>query len=516
MNNIKLDLNINPKMKSYSDISYYQAIMTAQKYYSENIAEICDFEFLGQKEDLKFESNAIEYKKTGANYFNFYTNPNKNNIKCRMYAICSSDNCKISFKVKKHCYYSPWSLIGIFISEQIPKNLIKSKHTEYDNFIGCYKKTGITIKQSSNWSEVNDESISDNEYCLSAFVDKKKLTLRVEYQNTYKEYSTEIAENKITIGLYLDFDENAYVNWLYSNFIQLEYGPRILNDKPLDYFMPIEKRNNKNYNNPFLKLYELNYNVLFTLKIDFSKLVKTYLSNGIYLDVYINEFYIKNRKAYNSYKYYHSNLIYGFDDDREIFNIMGYDSQGMLIVSELEYKNFKKAISEDINKVMQHSKGIQYYMDYFSDSFDPKLLIDYLKEYINSENSSYKYRALSHFKTEKCFGISLYDYYSSEYTDDFIFDYRISYILYEHKLIMVDRLKFLYERNYLTNKEYKELTKVFNVLLEKSEMIKNLIIKYKILPNEKTKKSIINNLIEMKSIEAPIIRELIKFLSGRK
>lgn len=165
---------------------------------------------------------------------------------------------------------------------------------------------------------------------------------------------------------------------------------------------------------------------------------------------------------------------------------------------------------------MQHSKGIQYYMDYFSDSFDPKLLIDYLKEYINSENSSYKYRALSHFKTEKCFGISLYDYYSSEYTDDFIFDYRISYILYEHKLIMVDRLKFLYERNYLTNKEYKELTKVFNVLLEKSEIIKNLIIKYKILPNEKTKKSIINNLIEMKSIEAPIIRELIKFLSGRK
>ena len=125
------------------------------------------------------------------------------------------------------------------------------------------------------------------------------MTLRVEYQNTYKEYSTEIAENKITIGLYLDFDENAYVNWLYSNFIQLEYGPRILNDKPLDYFMPIEKRNNKNYNNPFLKLYELNYNVLFTLKIDFSKLVKTYLSNGIYLDVYINEFYIKNRKAYN-------------------------------------------------------------------------------------------------------------------------------------------------------------------------------------------------------------------------
>lgn len=115
----------------------------------------------------------------------------------------------------------------------------------------------------------------------------------------------------------------------------LEYGPRILNDKPLDYFMPIEKRNNKNYNNPFLKLYELNYNVLFTLKIDFSKLVKTYLSNGIYLDVYINEFYIKNRKAYNSYKYYHSNLIYGYDDDREIFNIMGYDSQGMLIVSEL-------------------------------------------------------------------------------------------------------------------------------------------------------------------------------------
>ena len=81
---------------------------------------------------------------------------------------------------------------------------------------------------------------------------------------------------------------------------------------------------------------------------------------------------------------------------------------------------------------------------------------------------------------------------------------------------MVDRLKFLYERNYLTNKEYKELTKVFNVLLEKSEIIKNLIIKYKILPNEKTKKSIINNLIEMKSIEAPIIRELIKFLSGRK
>lgn len=185
--------------------------------------------------------------------------------------------------------------------------------------------------------------------------------------------------------------------------------------------MPIEKRNNKNYNNPFLKLYELNYNVLFTLKIDFSKLVKTYLSNGIYLDVYINEFYIKNRKAYNSYKYYHSNLIYGYDDDREIFNIMGYDSQGMLIVSELEYKNFKKAISEDINKVMQHSKGIQYYMDYFSDSFDPKLLIDYLKEYINSENSSYKYRALSHFKTEKCFGISLYDYYSSEYTDGFLY-----------------------------------------------------------------------------------------------
>lgn len=33
---------------------------------------------------------------------------------------------------------------------------------------------------------------------------------------------------------------------------------------------------------------------------------------------------------------------------------------------------------------------------------------------------------------------------------------------------------------------------------------------------KKQKKSIINNLIEMKSIEAPIIRELIKFLSGRK
>ena len=159
-------------------------------------------------------------------------------------------------------------------------------------------------------------------------------------------------------------------------------------------------------------------------------MIKYMINNNYYLRGLINEFYVPNRIAYNKYDHEHDFLIYGYNDEYQYFNIIGYDH-------DMFYKETVLPFENTYNGLFGLHRGWLNFMKIKNDFefvFDINVMKGFLSDYIYSDN---KYGKKN---DELIYGINIYEYFTDSVKQN-VFDLRYLRTFLEHKECMYSRIE---------------------------------------------------------------------------
>ena len=235
-----------------------------------------------------------------------------------------------------------------------------------------------------------------------------------------------------------------YAPWFYSHFIQIFTGTSC---GPFGFFDMVFK------NYPFIEYQSIKNNTLLMMNANPKEFIKNALDEGWYVYTEIDEYYLSNKPAFNNYSFEHFNLIFGYDEEEQLYNIAGYLQSKNAVSSFSE----SKVKMEEVEKAFINAPKQETFLlklNNFRTKFDYNLVVESLYDYVYSQNTSSRVRALEEFgKTKRTYGIKtmellnirLKEIIETGYDNRYHFDLRIFRLLWEHKKIMYDRFVYMNE-----------------------------------------------------------------------
>ena len=302
--------------------------------------------------------------------------------------------------------------------------------------------------------------------------------------------------------------------WFLSNYIQLEYYSNINILNFLIY--PISGFCNLC---PLLDYVGLDLEFIYKANIDIIDLIKKSINLGYYVMTYTDEFYIPERISYERKIHFkHEILIYGYDSDKSMLNVIGYNQNLKYTPTCVSFSQFETSFLHSIDKthsfILFKIKDSKSYGPSYE--FDVENVKNLLSDYLFSKNTSANYRSLG--KPNDCVsGISVYGelmkHYESILQNDnnVTCDIKHFHLLYEHKKVMVSRLEYLMENKYIDTRN--DLITVFRNLQNESLNKRNVIMKYNTTKNKVQLNTVIDSLHNMYEIEKKAIEDLLDALN---
>lgn len=275
-------------------------------------------------------------------------------------------------------------------------------------------------------------------------------------------------------------------NWLYEHYIQLYYSFNkcVLSSKQKEMFLDFYG----GWTEPREMLCIDSYNRKDVEKFDVNSFIKI-INENKYVYCYVDEYYIQISR-HNS----HDILVYGYNDEKQTFQVVGYKDR-FFQQYEVDYNNFIKAFYSGIkiSKMFDTYHGINYFLcikpciDRISNyKFHIEKFEERLYEYINCINTGILNACddLNHKMYQKegnVYGLKVYECLISDIEmckkKLTLLDYRAFHTLYEHNMLMRERLEILpFEIN-------EELKKKIDELVSISNKIRMLVMKYDLEPN---------------------------------
>lgn len=312
---------------------------------------------------------------------------------------------------------------------------------------------------------------------------------------------------------------NKYLEWFLSNFIQVNANRDITIAERHNVFLKFDGAvtNNAAYLNKQL----ISWSTFINLGIDIHDYIKGHIDQGYYIQFQVDEYYIPTQWRYGKHHNIHDMFIYGYDDEKELYNVLGYNKDLIFVESTCPYNNFEDGFKNNYLDKNENFWADRIYFYQYNDhdhySFNTKLVKSSLIEYLCGVNS---FEALNRFYDQDrgvVYGIDVFDKILEHISTakekpeldikngETTLDPRIFRFLKEHKKIMMMRLKYIHEN--ITNVkelilEYKEA----EVLSEKSH---NLSIKYIVAPNVKLLDVLYNYIEKLKDIDQIVLEKLI-------
>ncbi len=510
---MNLPINPTPNLACYGYESYNDSIASSELYVS-NVLAIIDNAYLDNipltEKNIICYSEDIAYS-VKANSFEFYSlkHSHPNGL---LYLNISND-VTLSFRIKHHLYTSPWSQISAFISPSIDE--FKSKNDKVNKAsykIGLFKRTGFWKAHGDKLSSL-DYCFNDNEsYWLKIRKDKGNVISYISLDGTnWFDAGCETAEisGNYYIGIHLDFGEYSYYNWLYSYHIQIFCNSNLSESTvPIEYFFPNDPTGMTKFN-PFIQEYNIPYSLIKAYSIRIDKLIKYCINKNMYLDLPLNEKYIKNRWAYGKNNYIHYNMVFGYDDVHSTASILGYNEQSKVSTSTVDYDSLQTAFNNSNGQDVIFRK---FEMGYTAEILNVTLIYNLIEDYFYSRDSSWRYPGMC-IKRDNCsFGLSVYDCITNSEQNfaSFLGDKRIAYFLTEHKRIMKDRVTFLVERNIISDEFASTLMEKSKRLYDITTTILLLVMKYNITKSESIKDRLKKHLAIAKSLDIDLCDNLLK------
>lgn len=287
--------------------------------------------------------------------------------------------------------------------------------------------------------------------------------------------------------------------WILGNFLQVcihEFNP---NNIILNYYVPEMQYDTSDM--IVNKIY-LPSEVIFESGqiIDF---IKDAIDSEEYVIAYLNEYYIPNKRPYNIYHFDHPVLIFGYNTDKEIINIAGYQKSGTYGVDDVPFENIKNAT--------QNKDGILflYYLKDTGKTYEFSLgkTKNLLHDFINSNDTS-------NIGKHKFWGIEAYKEFlrmmeKNNQIYGFI-DIRGIYLFSEHAKILKELWLFLI--NTYDIKCENNLEEKIDSIIVLAEETTTLGIKYNISSSKMAYERLMEKCRLFLENEADVVFELLKLI----
>lgn len=312
-----------------------------------------------------------------------------------------------------------------------------------------------------------------------------------------------------------------YIPWFYSNFVQL-ISPKDIatnRDSQFDFF-----------NKYFLFGYPQGIQPLKNQMIKRGLLSKNYTGGvkqfiidcidlGRYIYTWADEYDISSKFSYRENHIFHDIFIYGYDLEKNCFHTLGFGTDMKFSSHLIPFEQLHSL--EDTFDYWDIKIFVLERNDQFNDSnIDLSLLNIWLNDYLRSVDSSFRYRPLIYsygFNSENGdlrYGISVYicleEYLESVKIGQSSRDIRPFHILWEHKRIMAERIKYLIDNAYIED----------DGLLEKAEQleknvlsIRNLLLKHFMMKTDIPEQHMKEKLLAAKEKDIELVERFIDILN---
>lgn len=467
-----LPINQTPSITSYLHHSYTNAIIESDNLICLYIDSIGNYDWIVEKNDIYFNINKE------LNALILIDKPNRESKSFYMKRICKVkdeiivfiENIKIidaltyvqlSFGGKNelledYSFYMKWNQYNININEDI----INRDLHQYSYY--KMEKSGNLLLASISLDNENWELLCKRELAID---DKEDLYFHI----------------------HIYYGNNQYQPWKYMNYMQLFYNENDYNTVYLDYYMFPRKGFDASYNYMchFLDTEYVNIEDYLNIYKNNEHYIKHSIDHEYYVNIALDEYYIQNRGASGKHHDGHFNLFYGYDDTRQEFLILGYNEYGKIVSTGVLYDDLENAICS------KNFVRYKYNPNQTKMNFCIEYVIQLLKEYVFGLDTSVRMTNILK-ATEGCYGMKIFD--KLRFTERgkylLINDRRVSYILYEHCVIMKDRLTYMVKNGHICVVAKNDLISLCNDMLNASGILKNLVIKHHFLENKE------NNILE--------------------
>lgn len=240
----------------------------------------------------------------------------------------------------------------------------------------------------------------------------------------------------------------------------------------------------------------------------FSKYVEYQIKQGFCLEPCLDRYYFEFSKSYQKEHFIHSTFVYGFDDIKQQIYIADFFEGGKYEKRIISYSEIDESIRGNNGIINLYRCADDEY------TFNYNMMKLYLNDYINSRDSLHKFEFSSSKRNQNAlFGIAYYDYIVDNECSaiDFI-DVRPFHILTDHKKMMKIRLDYLSKINILNEEAAHELSLENDKLLNETNILKNLVIKYNITKKNKILENIKNKCLDLKEADYIFVNDLLKYI----
>ncbi|WP_027629583.1 hypothetical protein [Ruminiclostridium cellobioparum] len=298
--------------------------------------------------------------------------------------------------------------------------------------------------------------------------------------------------------------------WVFNNFIQIRYarGWKIYAFDNHHMFLS---------NCPNIAYYILPQGIIINKwNKSLKELIIDSVNSDYYLFLYVDRYYISKSDYYLNYHFPHEIFIYGYDLEKDIVYIADNLQGGKFIKTECSF--------EEIENGYWHVKGDYTFLidvrllklkDDISSNFDLEQVRLGLDSYLHSK------RTVDLLDEQKCdFGFDainrLFWELENQSKEKAEIDIRPFHLLYEHKILMEMRVKYMVEQGYILDncnliRNLSDLKNDYfslrNMLIKinikrDSKMMRDIINKFQL--NIITEKSLITNLLQTITSSTPI------------
>lgn len=248
------------------------------------------------------------------------------------------------------------------------------------------------------------------------------------------------------------------MQWFYNYYIQLFAGGVINKGYYMDFCAPIPWRSC-----PWIYSQRIAKDMVEKKWASITEFIIDCIDSDFYVFLYLDQFYISEALPYQKQRYVHDTFIFGYDKQNRLFSVADFYKYSKYCYTNIPFSEIEEAyINLDLTDIADNIQGIILIkpVRYDNYAFDVRVVAGLLKDYLLSQNTfgSYTggYRKDIGQKNDFWFyGMDTYKLLK-EHLQLFLnhqapLDIRPFHILLDHKTLMLMRIKYLIDNNYLNN-----------------------------------------------------------------
>jgi amino acid adenylation domain-containing protein len=306
--------------------------------------------------------------------------------------------------------------------------------------------------------------------------------------------------------------------WFYNYYIQLEAPPDGVGVR-LDFYTTLLFKTC-----PFIYYQRMSRDLVAKKWRRISDYIIDCLDLGYYVYFLIDRFYIPEYAQYQKEHKIHDIFVFGYDLAGKSFNVADCFSGGLYRYAKVTFTQIENGYRNiHLTDRPDWFDGVELisYRDKFHYTFDINLMISFIKDYLSSTSTSQRYKIPSEKycaegleRKNFVYGLAVYQLlqdFMKKFRKDLNYDIRPFYVLWNHKTVMLDRIKYLAANNYLKNDAF--LTERYTKIAEAALNIRNLVLETMLTENPKYVDFIIEKLGEIAIQERETLENMLESLT---